>query len=53
MHSLAKLMGKKSNPCTEKAELTTYVVEIHKIINSYFENLYLHRIENTEEMQDT
>ena len=34
----------------EKGEITTDPVEIQKIINNYFKNLYSHRFDNTEEM---
>ena len=34
----------------EKDEITTHPTEIQRIINSYCENLYSHRIEDTEEM---
>lgn len=35
---------------SKKGETTTDSEEIQKIVNNYFENLYLHRLENTEEM---
>lgn len=40
-----------NNIINEKGDIKTYTIEIQRIINSYYEQLYANKLDNLEKME--